>query len=136
MGIKAPRPLSVSIISWLLIVFGSLMVVGSLVNLAFFLPESTLVKGQIMYSANVYTLLGGGVNVACGISMLGGQNWGRLLFCVFAPLSYIIDGFILGFDLETIGQFSFYIIFFYFLNRKTSNEFFGASLFGRVPRKI
>src|SRR5262245_37560540 len=69
------RPLSITIISWILIVMGSIALVAGL------LPNRNVTAAQRIgeLSSHWYIHLSRIVEVVCGVFMLYGRNWARWL---------------------------------------------------------
>ncbi len=126
-GRMRERPKSVSVVSWLLIVFsisGLVVMLGTAVAIEFdsrFMP--------IIIAGGVASLL----QVAMGVGMLNGKNWARLLFLWLTPVSIII-GFLGGrVSPGSVIKIVWYIIFAVYLTKPAAVTFFtGTRTRGRV----
>lgn len=124
------RPKSITIIAWYLIVVAviSLFKNFSTLNnpLATELMSKSLLSIPLQY-AKWY--IGLAVSVICGIGMLKGQSWARLLYVLWSMI-----GFLMGFVTSPLkvappipGVILFTIIVF-FLYRPAANQYFGVGL--------
>ena len=112
------RPRSVTVISWILIIFGTLGLFA------------LFAAGSALGSMAVWGIIGVAVSIVCGVAMLVGQNWGRLVYIIFTPVSFLIEGFGMGFAASQLVQVALYAVIVYFLIQGKASEFFGGPLFG------
>ena len=117
-------PTSVSVISWLLILFSAIGVIVILVANA---SVSTAYNVKINPLAITFVIIAAILQAIMGIGMLGGQNWARLLFLWLTPVSIII-GF-LGENVSplVIAKIFWYFIFAIMLTRPHVTQYFHSS---------
>lgn len=86
------RPLSITIISWFLIIMGVLSVFSAIASMdnpmVKELMDQTPVPKSIQYT---FMFLGFLVTFVSGIGMLKGKNWARYLYVVFSVLGMIYN---------------------------------------------
>lgn len=100
------RPISVTIMSWLLIVASVLMLIAVL-------PGLTTQFWNLPICA---------IYIASGIAMLKGRNWGRLLYLFFVPIFFIAKWLLSGFHFR--ASIIVYIIYLVLLTRPGVSAFF------------
>jgi len=131
------RPTSVTVISWIFIVTGTLLLIRSLMAL----PVPTA-KFQELIALNPnlsqlplsllrvqYVLSFGGllVLVISGTAMLLGHNWARLLYVAWEGVARVVAFIIMPVKLRLIPSALVYLIFVLLLFRPPVNRFFAAS---------
>lgn len=85
------RPTSVTVIAWFLIIAGciSLVMTAAMTNnpqTQEFMSKS-LLPIAVQYALNYAGAL---VSLVCGIAMLKGLNWGRVLYVVWSILGFVV----------------------------------------------
>jgi len=115
------RPASVSVIAWIIIVTGGLIMPVAL--LTFFVPEMQRML-EINRIISAWAVLNGCVVILSGIAMLQGLNWGRLPYLWFIPISLVLGWLIYGFHGTHILTVTLYIVMFMFLTRTDAKTFF------------
>src|SRR5947207_2861006 len=100
---STPRPISVSVISWILIITSGF----SVVFLPFSLNNPTSqqvfrVTGAPPAAVLALSLLGGIANIAAGVAMLKRLRWGRQLYLVVTPFVLLLSIAIYGLSLLAI----------------------------------
>lgn len=89
----APRPLTITIIGWLLVVFSILTLVSipqtySDAMLVDKIRQMTDVPVKyVMWSS----IINGVVSLICGVFMLRGQNWARYLYAIISVLGLLMS---------------------------------------------
>ncbi len=122
------RPRSVTIISWILIVMGSISLIVSTINLNNPVAREVLSKNPIplsiqygmMYAAILITLV-------CGIAMLKRQNWARLLYVGWNIFTFIVGLVTSPAKAMMIPGIILFFILAFFLFRPKANEYFKAT---------
>jgi hypothetical protein len=127
------RPLSVTIIGWLLLIFG---VMRSLRTLSALLVLSNDSSNEELFSVRplpiptqlVIYALGTGISLLAGAYILRGANWARMLWTIWCIFLVILSLFISpDKNLFLPGLiFQFLIIFFLFL--PGANDYFGQTV--------
>lgn len=122
------RPTSVTVISWILIVMGSISLIVSTMNLNNPAAREVLSKNPIplgiqyvmMYAAILITLV-------CGIAMLKRLNWARLLYVGWNIFTFIVGLVTSPAKAMMIPGIILFLILAYFLFRPKANEYFKAA---------
>lgn len=122
------RPLSVSIIAWILLIAGILSLITSLLTINNPNVKEMMENNPLPMSVQ-YTLIYAGmvILIACGIGMLKGKSWARILYVVWGVLN-------VGLNLATAPAWSkmmipgvvFLIIVIFFLFRPKANAYFAG----------
>jgi hypothetical protein len=124
------RPLSVSIISWYLIIsslLGLLLLPSSLSNpLTQRMIEGTRASHFMIILMNLVSV---SVYVGAGICMLKGKEWGRKIYFIGTPVVILLGAFSYDFHflLFQIIAFVIYVVIIYFLTRKVVLAYFKGS---------
>lgn len=125
------RPLSVTIIAWVLIVLGVIGLAGlaltSNSQLALSIMSQSPMSLQMQMIVGAISAV---VSVACGVAILKGKDWGRTVYVVVGALGIVItlvttptvSGIALNVAVLAVIAF--------FLFRAPANEFFGKTYFG------
>jgi hypothetical protein len=128
------RPISVSIVAWLLIVSGTIglatmtfmvvdinAIVTSNPVAAQELRGRALLPLEVLY---VVFLLGAAIVPIAGIAMLNQQNWGRWLYVVGNPTAAAIGVVVWGASATMIPSVVIFIVTTFFLFRPIANAYF------------
>ena len=121
------RPTSVTVIAWLLIVLGALSFLTTTV--AINNPAVHEVLGQSPLPIGVQfamTYAGLAVMVVCGVAMLKGRNWGRLLYVIWTAVSIVIGLFTSPMKAAMIPGVIVFAIACFFLFRPKANRYFAG----------
>ena len=130
------RPLSVSIVAWLLIVVGTIALVTMTVMIVGIntIVTSDAVAAQQLRDKAVLPLevlfaillLGTAIVPIAGIAMLNQKNWGRWLYVVGNPAVTAV-GFAIGASENMIPSIIFYVIATFFLFLPRANAYFSGA---------
>lgn len=74
-----------------------------------------------------FSLVGAGMAVACGIGLLMGRDWARLLYLLGVPMLLLLSILLNGLQAMHLSAAIFYGIFAFVLTRRESVEFFAGS---------
>ncbi len=126
------RPTSITVISWILIVSGGLALIMNIVNLynpmaqemAQKLMAKSLIPVNIQYIITYAGLL---ITLVCGIAMLKGKNWARLLYVGWSVAGFLIAMVASPLKAFLIPGIIFFSIIAFFLFRPKANEYFKAT---------
>lgn len=121
------RPLSLTIIAWLLIVFSllglaSVFIVGS--N-----PEAMKMMEQMPVSLEfqkAWTAVGTIINLAVAYGILKGQPWSRVLYAVWGAIGVVVGFYITPMNLVAMLGLIIFIVVCAFLFTNRANEWFSA----------
>lgn len=134
------RPVSISIISWFLIVSGCLAFLGALSLPGIYNnPQyQDLIKAQggSLGRDLVLAIIGSAVNIISGIVMLKAINWGRYLYLWANGISFLLSFVIHKFNLLIIPSIILYIVICVFLTRKAASDFFTPKLQSRPDEAV
>lgn len=124
-----PRPRSVTIISWYLIISGAYRLIYFGLNYQLFddpLMRSMLEKSPLPIEAQIAQIfVGGAITVVTGLAMLKGQNWGRWLYLLWAALGLIVGLLTSPMKLMILPGMLVVLTIAFFLFRPKANAFFG-----------
>jgi len=119
------RPKSIKIIAWILIVVGVISVFTSLSSLNNPMVKELMSKNPLpipLQYAMMY--IGLAVSVICGIGMLKGQGWARLLYVTWGAIGILIGLITSPMKAAIIPGLIFLVIIAFFLYRPASNQYF------------
>ncbi|MFL6760086.1 hypothetical protein [Sphingomonas sp.] len=121
------RPLSLTIIGWLLVVFTlfglyGLATMGS--N-----PVATKMLEQMHVSLRfeqAWGLLGSAVNLVCAYGILKGMPWSRVLFVVWGVIGLVVGFYISPIKYVLVFSLVFLVVIAAFLWTNAANDWFNA----------
>jgi len=126
-----PRPTSITVISWFLIVTSLLGVFPLFMLLTSQDPQITqaLAASKLPMPFFIAMAIGGMIaHLASGIGMLKGHNWGRFLYVSWSILGIVVGmGGILASNksmLSMVPGAILFLIICYFLFKPTANQYF------------
>jgi hypothetical protein len=130
------RPLSVSIISWYLVLSSGL----SALSAPFLLNEPVNRKllgasGASPVAVLVLSVTGGVAFIVAGVAMLKGRNWGRMLYLYGAPIGFVVSIGLYGTKLIVFSFLGliFYGVVLFFLTRPVVSAYFSGSPQAVIP---
>lgn len=119
------RPISITVIAWLLIISTILFLIYSIVNFNDPVAGNLMLQNSIPLSIQfVVMYLGLGISLISGIAFLKRQNWARFLY-----VGWCVIGFIIGFAtspmrMVTLPGFALFLVELFFLFRPKANAYF------------
>ena len=115
---KARRPLSITIISWLFMILGSIALLSAL------LPLSGANTAQLLaeFKTHWMVYLARLAAVVSGLFMLRGHNWARWLLVVWIAFHIVLS--VLHSWLQLLIHVLVFSVILFFLFRRRSSEFF------------
>lgn len=119
------RPASVTGIGWFILLAG--VVSLACIPVVWAIPElqRTLKEtGWGPTEAALWTTVGGLIQVASGLAILKGLNWGRLLYLIYVPLSLLLYWLLKGFDPLSLTSIPLYVVILVLLTRPVAATFF------------
>ena len=119
------RPTSITVICWIIIVFGVLGALSMLVFSA--LPEvrAEMAKSPLPVPVQfALSFTGLALTTLCGSFMLGGRNWARWVYVAWNAFGFVISIFIAPNYLAMLPGLIFFGIIALFLFQPRANEFF------------
>lgn len=124
------RPISIAVISWLLIILGSLSVLGYLSTA---LQQSDPQVQEALKASPLpvpvqfgIMVAGIAIQFACGYAMLGGKNWARLLYVAWNLVGIGTAFFTVPVKLLLVPGIAIFGVIVFFLYRPAANVFFAA----------
>ena len=126
------RPTSITVVSWILIISGVLALIMNIVNIynpmaqemAQKLMSKSPIPANIQYIMTYAGLL---ITLVCGIAMLKGKNWARLLYVGWSVAGFLIAMVTSPLKTILIPGIIFFLIIAFFLFRPKANEYFKAA---------
>jgi hypothetical protein len=117
------RPLSITIISWLFIVFGAIALAAGL------LPLARMNGAQLITDLEKHWMvhLSRGAQIVSGVFMLYGYNWARWLLVVWLTFHVIVGA--LHSPLHLVTHALLFLVGLFFLFRRNASAFFRAEPF-------
>lgn len=124
------RPLSITVVAWILIVFGAFGVLGVLsVALLWDLPmlQQSFARVHAPLDLQVTAGLAGvAIRLGCGIALLFRQNWARLLYAVWSVIALGYGVVVSPYTLWLlVPPLVFVLVVVYFLFRPVAQQYFG-----------
>ena len=115
------RPLSVTIIAWLFMIFGSIALLSAL------LPFTGADRTQLLAELKTHWMvhLSRLAQIAAGLFMLRGHNWARWLLVAWIAFHIVISA--LHSWLQLLIHVLIFSVILFFLFRPRANEFFARS---------
>ncbi len=121
------RPISITIISWFLIVTNIMSVIVTLVNInnpdVKAMMQLSALSLEVQYLMMVIGLI---ISISCGFLMLSGNVIGRNLYMVWTILSLSIALFTSPLKTLLIPGIIFFMVIAFFLYRPKANQYFLA----------
>ena len=117
------RPRSITIISWLFIIFNSIALVSGLLS-----PENlTLVQLKGHWMVHLSRTAG----IVAGIFMLRGHNWARWLLVLWMAFHIVVS--VLHSTLQLLMHAAIFTAILYFLFRRPASSYFSGSNLQNEP---
>jgi hypothetical protein len=122
------RPLSITIIAWLFIIFGVLSAVAIPFTLGNPMTRELMAKSMVPVPVQYFMMFAGLlVSILAGIFMLRGANWARMLYIIWGALGFLFSLITSPAKLVIIPGFLVYLIVVFFLLRPKATAFFTGS---------
>jgi hypothetical protein len=125
-----PRPTSVTVIAWILIVVGCLALITTTFSLSLSNPQvrDLMARSPIPIPVQyVISYAGLAVMIASGVGMLKGQNWARLLYVIWTAVSILLGLATAPVRVMLIPGVILYGVIVFFLFRPKANQYFTES---------
>lgn len=129
-GKTMKRPLSISIIAWILIVLSGLSVFSTVYMMASNNPtmksamELSKLPVPVQYASMIIGII---IGISCGIGMLKGLNWSRMIYAVWAIFSMILGLVTSPMKVSMIPSLIIFAVILFFLFRPAATEWFTGS---------
>ena len=119
------RPTSLTIIGWLLIVFGAFGLISQLTMQNNPAVQQMLAESPLPASAHLALgIIGGLVGLASGYGVLKGLNWSRYLYVGWGVIGMLISFLAVAFTSIMIISLIVFGVFAFFLFRPAANAWF------------
>jgi hypothetical protein len=119
------RPTSISVIAWILIVFGILTILMMVAALVTPEVQKEMAKNPIPIPIQfAMSFAGLGVMIVSGIGLLNCQNWARYLYVIWNIIGFVIGLITSPMKLMLIPGFLVFLIIAYFLFTSAANQYF------------
>jgi hypothetical protein len=119
------RPTGLTVIAWLLIVFGGLSIIGTIFTLNNPLTAEMMSKIPVPVSIQYIIMFAGIIiTVVSGFSILFDQGWGRYLYVIWSVLAILYSLATSPMKFMLILSVVILIVFAYFMFNKKANEYF------------
>lgn len=123
-----PRPTSITVIAWILIVTGGISLISTLAMInnptVLELMSKSPIPIPLQYVLNFVGLT---ITIVSGIALLKGANWGRLLYVGWSIVGLAIGVATSPLKAALIPSAVLFFIFAFFLFRPRANDFFTSS---------
>lgn len=126
---QIPRPRSVTIIGWYLLLSGAYTTIYFGLNYKLFdeplmrkMMEASPLPAEVQIGQ---IFAGGAIAVITGLAMLKGQNWGRWLYVIWLAVGLIAGLFTSPMKVLLLPSLLVLIAFSFFMFRPKANAFFG-----------
>ncbi|MCK9603850.1 MAG: hypothetical protein M0R66_05785 [Candidatus Omnitrophica bacterium] len=125
------RPKSVTIISWIIIALGCITLLN-VVRMPAILSKPEYQKladvtGQSLRIAMLLSSVYAALFLVCGVAMLKGFNWGRLVYLWCYGVMVVLNIAFSRLSLLVLPSVVVFVTFLFFLTRPAANEFFSKS---------
>jgi hypothetical protein len=121
------RPISVTVISWFLIITGLLGLAGSFFVVTSHDPRlmEAMARSPLPVPIQYGLLVGGtAITVASGVGMLTAQNWARMLYVIWSAVGLIIGIATSPSKMGMIPGGVVFLIIAFFLFQPKANQYF------------
>lgn len=121
------RPTSLTVIGWVLIIFGAFGVLGTLMLPANPVATVILKQSPLPLSAHIAIgAIGALISVACGYGVLKGLGWSRLLYVTWILISVLITLVTMPFSSLMVVGWVLQAVIIFFLFRPEASAWFGG----------
>ncbi|MEJ2157723.1 MAG: hypothetical protein P8X96_20535 [Desulfobacteraceae bacterium] len=122
------RPTSITVVCWILIALGGISIISSVFSFNNPVTRELLSKSPIPVNIQYLMMFAGLViTLVCGIAMLKGRNWARLLYVGWSVVAFIIGLATSPMKAMLIPGLIIFIIFAVLLFRPKANAYFKAT---------
>lgn len=122
------RPTSLTVIGWLLIVFGAFGLFGTAMLPSNPMATEVLASSPLPLSAHLAIgAIGGIISLACGYGVLKGLGWSRLLYAGWCIIGVILSLYSMPFNSIMLLSWLLQAVIIFFLFRPAANAWFGGT---------
>ena len=121
------RPLSITIISWLFMIFGSIALLSGLLPFVGSDTAQLIVEFKTHWMVHLSRL----AQIISGLFMLRGHNWARWLLVAWVAF-HIVVGALHGW-IQLLTHVLIFSVILFFIFRPQANEYFAQSASQRIP---
>ncbi len=121
------RPTSISIIAWIFIVTAGMNLATNFAMMNNPMVLELMAKNPIPIPIQyVMIFVGLTVTLTCGIGMLNGQNWARILYVTWSAIGLVVALATSPMKLVLIPGILVFLVVVFFLFRPNANRYFSA----------
>ena len=122
------RPTSITVISWILIIMGGISLITSSISLNNPMAKELMSRSPMPISIQYLMMyVGLFIMIVCGIAMLKGQNWARLLYVIWSIIGFVVGIATSPFKAAMIPGIVIFLIAAFFLFRPKANAYFAGT---------
>src|SRR5262245_20281904 len=127
------RPTSITIVSWIMIVMGSLALVGFTIRFANPSYQELMIQNALPVPLQMaQAILGALVSIVSGAWMLVGRNWARILYVICTGLGFATSLLTIPTKSVAIPGIITYLLICFFVFRPRANSYFAATARTRI----
>lgn len=119
------RPTSITVISWILIIIGGISLITTTAMINNPAVQELMAKSPlpipVQHAISYFGLL---ITIVCGIAMLKGKNWARLLYVIWGVIGFVIGITTAAMKAAMIPGFVIFAVIVFFLFRPKATAFF------------
>jgi hypothetical protein len=128
------RPLSVTIVAWLLIVLGILGAAGLAISYGSPMSQAVMAGSPLSPDLQMgIAIFGLFVSIVSGIFIMLGRDWARLLYVGWGAAELVLSIATAPITLWLLLSVLFLVAIAYFLFNGPANRFFGRTYIGKAP---
>jgi hypothetical protein len=133
------RPMSVSVVAWILLAFGALGAMGVALMLV---PRSAAVTESMATSPipipiqYAMSIAGTAMELVSGYFILRGKNWARVLYVVWSATGFLISFLTSPVTIMLVPSVAIFLAITFFLFRPAANAFFASDGRNIDPRSL
>jgi hypothetical protein len=119
------RPTSITVISWILIVIGMISLITTTAMINNPTAQELMAKSPLPIPVqHALSYIGLLITIVCGIAMLKGKNWARLLYVIWGVIGFVIGIATSPMKAAMIPGFFIFAVIVFFLFRRKATAFF------------
>jgi len=127
-SIAMKRPISVTVIAWIMIAMGAISLITSTASLSNPMAREFMSQSPLPIALQYVMMYAGlAIMIVSGIALLRKQNWARYLYTIWSVVAFVTGVLTSPMKMALIPGFVIFLIIVFFLFRpKTTRYFTGA----------
>ena len=122
-----PRPTSITIIGWLLVISGVITLITTTYSLGNPMVRELMAKSALPIHVQVSMMYAGaGVSLLCGLGILFRRRWARLLYTLWGAGAYAVGVMSTPQKMTLLPGFVLFLVVVFLLFRAAANAWFKA----------